>query len=150
MFKQIIKQHLTSQAPQVESNLLDQCTAVLEDVSKKHKLITYDLCLLFKVQDELLVGQIITQKAEVLEAFDAGALFTAMLQEQLQVIPEQLHEEILEQLGGEQLEQLLIKLFKKDYLLIRYNKEQSLELQHITATSSKKVNIQSFIEKLEL
>lgn len=150
MFKTILENHLKSKAPQVEQDLMDQCHLLLDDVSKKNEVSPYDLSLLFKVVDGRLIGEVINREAKVLTAFDAGGLFTEMFQEQMKAVPQVLHQQILAQLGGEKLEQLLVSLFNEDYLLIRYNIKQSLELHHITANKSEIISIKVFIEELKL
>lgn len=150
MFKTVLENHLKEKAPALEKDLMNECAMVLGEVSQSNDLSKYQLSMLFKVVNQKLIAQVIDQKAKELTAFDAGGLFTEMFQNQMKAVPVELHQQILEHLGGESLEQLLISMLKENYMLIRYNEKKALELYHITKDQSKMVSIKVFAEGLKL
>ncbi len=150
MFKTVLENHLKAKAPFLEQDLMNQCALILGEVAQENNLSEYKLSMLFKADGQQLIAQVIDPQAKELTAFDAGGLFTEMFELQMKVVPPAIKDPIMKQLGGENLEQLLVSMLKDNYLLIRYNLNKSLELYQVNARKSEKISIQVFVEELKL
>lgn len=150
MVPQLLEGHLRAQAPKIEADLLNMARELLDQVSREEDKSPYQLSLLFKVEEGKLVAQVITQAAQEVYCLDAGGLFSELLSKQLKEIPEGLRGQVLEQLGGTKLEELLKSMLKENYLLVRYNLKEELELYSITAQESELVSLQDFFMTIEL
>lgn len=150
MFKTVLENHLKAKAPFLEQDLMNQCAMILGEVAQEQNVSSYKLSMLFKVNAGQLIGQVIDHEAKDLAAFDAGGLFTEMFELQMKAVPPAIKGPIMKQLGGENLEQLLTSMLKDNYLLIRYNEQERLELYQVTADKSEKISIQVFVEGLKL
>ncbi|BDS13027.1 hypothetical protein [Aureispira anguillae] len=150
MVRTILENHLKTQAPVIEQDLMSKAGELLAYVSKAQNISVYGLSLLFKVAEGKLIGQVITAQAKEVYCLDAGAFFSEMLTTRLEQAPDLLKKQILAQLGGSKMEALFISMLQKDYMLIRYNRKQKLELHKITSTNSELVNLQDFIKTVKL
>jgi hypothetical protein len=149
MIKRLLTHQLKGQAVRLEQDLMGMVTDLIDTVSREKDVSPYGLSLLFKVTEDKLIGQVITKESKELYCFHAGAMFTHLLEEQMKVAPAILKNQIIKQLEGEQLEELLVSMLQKDCLLIRYNTSEKLEIYQITATNSELINLQDFFENIE-
>lgn len=150
MFKTILKNQLKQQAPLIESNLIAHVQDLIEQTAKQAKIEPVGLSLVFKVDEGLLVAQVVDAQGGKVGVFDAGAVFKDMFKLQLQDLPSSIEEQILANLNGLPVDQILIEALGEDYLLIRPNREGELELYEITAKESKKISVQDYLENIEL
>lgn len=154
--EKILELQIRNQASRIENEIIERIKEIISHVSEstplENPIDQWTASFLLKVSEGKIIGQVITHEAVVLAAFDIGSMFMDIFTNQM-IEPEQFKQfkqEIINNLGGGNLEELAKNKLGGDYILVKYNENFELETYHISKDSSTKVSISHFIRTVDL
>lgn len=151
--EKILELQIRKQASRIENEIIARIEEIISHVSESTPLETpidqWTLSFLLKVSEGKIIGQVITHEAVELATFDIGSMFIDIFTNQM-TGPEQFKQDIINNLGGGNLEELAKTKLGANYILVKYNQNFELETYHISKDSSTKVSISHFIRTADL
>lgn len=109
----------------------------------------FQLVLRLSKQDQNALGQLLTKSKRVLKDFDAGALIQELFEQQIQQVSPMIRGAILKKLGGSKVEQEVIKGLEQGALLVRYDKNFTLQYYQEQDNTLRLIDIDTFFENLQ-
>lgn len=151
--QEVLKIQIRNQAPRIQNEIITRIEEIISHVVKNTPLETpierWNTSFLLKVLEGKIVGQVITNKADILAEFDMGYMFMDTLTNRM-IIPKKIKQNIIRQLGNGNLEDIAKNKLKNNYILAKYNQNFELETYYITKDSSTKRSISTFIKEADL
>lgn len=145
MFKQILK----TQIPTLKKDLNLTIENILNDVANEEELNPFELSLTLSKEDEKAIGKVFDEELQCIHQLDAGLLIEELFKKQLEVIPAMFKDWVLEKLGGENVNDMVLDLLKEESILIRYDKTYKLEYLKINAGNIHPIDMDDFFNNLE-
>ena len=136
-----IKVLLKQQLPKLRDDLETMIENLFTQVADEKELNPFELILTLSCKDNLSIARIFDGAKVNHAQLDAGQLIKDVFKQQLGQFPESAQDYILNELGGNNIEQLLSNFLKAKTILIHYGEKGELQAVQITKTDKKHINL---------
>lgn len=152
--KEQIKKQMLARLPHVKEDLNLMLDDLFLQVAEQKKMNPFELILIIhktKTPEHgtLAIGSFFSANKKEVGKINAGALIQDLFLKQISVLPETLKGVVFEELGTQNVYNVVLKALKGKRLLIRYDKNDEFEFVEVTKTANNIIDVNEFIDTFE-